>query len=113
MSIARHLTLEQSLRRLALSFHLRQRCPEKATQCVHRPQVREESNHAGKSVRLAVWPLGPVDPGIPVPRHVDRFHHAYAGLIFQELQQAREEFPEPFGNCSPDYPEGRIARLRM
>src|SRR2546430_1813290 len=95
MSIARHLTLEQSLRPLALSFHLTQQFQEKAKPCGHRPRGREESNHARKSVRLAARPKDRVDPGIPVPRFADRFHRAYAGSIFQELRQVREEFPEP------------------
>src|SRR6266496_6826383 len=96
MSIARHLTLEQSLRPLALPFHLTQQFQEKAMPCGHRPRGREESDHAGKSVRLAAWPKDRADPGIPAPRFVDRFHRAYAGLISQGLRQAREEYPEPF-----------------
>jgi len=56
MSIARHLTLEQSLPPLALSFHLTQQFQEKAKPCGHRPRGREESNHARKSVRLAARP---------------------------------------------------------
>src|SRR5436189_6368452 len=113
MSIARHLILEQSSRPLALSCHLTQPCQEKATPCVHRPRGREESDHAGKSVRLAVWPKDRVDPDILALPFVDRFHRAYAGLISQELRRAREEFPKPFRSCFVDHPGGRNARPRM
>src|SRR5947208_14359409 len=113
MSIATRLTLEQSSRLLALSFHLMQQFQEKATLCGHRRRGQEESDHGGKSVRLVPLPKDRADPGIPAPRFVDRFHRACAGLISQELPQAREAFPGPFGSCSVDHPGGRSVRLRM
>src|SRR6266513_3428742 len=100
MSIARHLTLEQSTRPLALSFHLTQQCQEKATPCGHHPRGREESDHGDKWVCLAARPKNRVDPDIPAPPFVDRFHRACAGLISQEPRRAPQEFPRPFRNCS-------------
>jgi len=41
---------------LALSFHLTQQFQERGTPCGHRPRGREESDHAGKSLRLAARP---------------------------------------------------------
>jgi hypothetical protein len=93
MSISRHLTLEQSLQQLVLSFHPTRQFREKATQCVHRLRGREESNHADKSVPLAARPKGRVDPDIPVPRLVDRFHRADAGLIFRNSCRPEKGFP--------------------
>src|SRR4030095_4700783 len=102
MSIARHLTLGQSLQQLVLSFHPTLWFLEKAMPCGHRLQALEESGRAGKLVHRAVSLSGRVDPGIPVPQLVGRFLRAYAGLIVQELRQVREEFPKPFSRCSLD-----------